>query len=136
MKYTPEKKKNIVLIIDFLFILSFVGLYFFLPALMTNSPGCILAKFNLPCLGCGGTRCINAVLHFEFIDAFFYNPFVFLCVALAIFLIVIINLAWVFKVKRAQKIFEELSNPRYVIIFLFVFIIFSVLRITGICPTP
>lgn len=136
MKYTPQKKKFIVLIIDIIFVLTFIALYNFLPTMMESFPGCILAKLNLPCLGCGGTRCIKAVLHLEFLDAFLYNPFIFICVVLAVFLLIIINLAWVFKIKKAQRIFEDLSNPRYVIIFLILFIIFAILRITGICPVP
>ena len=136
MKYSPSKKKTIVLITDFLFLLTFVVLYSFLPQIMETSSGCLLKKLNLPCLGCGGTRCIEAVLHFKFADAFFYNPFVFICVVLAVFLLIIINLAWVFKIKKAQQVFDNLSNPRYVIIFFIIFIIFAILRIIGICPTP
>lgn len=136
MKYTPQKKRFIVLIIDLLFILAFIGLYIFLPTMMSSFPGCLLAKLNLPCLGCGGTRCIKALLHLEFADAFLFNPFVFICAVLAVFLLITINLAWVFKIKKAQQIFEDLSNPRYVIIFFVLFVIFAVLRITGICPVP
>lgn len=136
MKYTPQKKKIIVLTIDFLFILAFIGLYIFLPTMMSSFPGCLFAMLNLPCLGCGGTRCINALLHLEFADAFLFNPFVFICAVLAVFLLITINLAWVFKIKKAQQIFKELGNPRYVIIFFCLFIIFAVLRITGVCPAP
>ena len=136
MKYTSQKKRNIVLIIDILFILTFVILYFFLPTIMDFAPKCLFAKYNLPCLGCGGTRCVKAFIHLDFIDALNFHPFVFLCIVLAALLLIVINLAWVFKIKKAQKIFEELSNPRYVFIFFGLFIIFAILRFTGILPAP
>ncbi len=136
MKYTPQKKRNIVLIIDLLFILTFIVLFFFLPSIMDFAPECLFAKYNLPCLGCGGTRCVKAFIHLDFINAFTYHPFVFICLVLAALLMVIINLAWVFKVKKAQKIYEELSNPRYVFIFFGFFLVFAVLRITGVFPAP
>ncbi len=136
MKYTPQKKRNIVLIIDLLFILTFIVLFFFLPSIMDFAPECLFAKYNLPCLGCGGTRCVKAFIHLDFINAFTYHPFIFLCLILASLLMVTINLAWVFKIKKAQKIYEELSNPRYVFIFFGFFLVFAVLRISGVFPAP
>lgn len=136
MKYTPQKKRNIVIIIDALFITIFIILFFFLPQIMDSSPDCLFARYNLPCLGCGGTRCVKAFIHFDFINAFMLHPFIFLCLTLSSALMVDINLAWVFKSKKAQKIFKELSNPRYVFIFFALFIIFAILRFTRIIPTP
>ena len=136
MKYSPRKKRNIVILIDVLFILAFIVLFFFLAQMMEASPGCLFAKYNLPCLGCGGTRCVKAFIHLDFLNAFTYHPFIFICLILASALMIDINLAWVLKLKKAQRVFEELSNPRYVFIFFGLFIVFAVLRFTRVPPTP
>ncbi len=136
MKLTLKHKRLIVLGVDLLLIICCVAMYFALPFLMDILPECTLREVGLPCLGCGGTRSIKAFLHFDFINSFLFNPFAFICIVLAIYLMVVTHLAWVFNVKKAQKIFDNLLHPAYPFTFLGIFVVFAILRITRILPTP
>ena len=50
-----------------------------------ETPGCVFHGLtHLPCLGCGGTRCVRALVHFEFWNAFKFHPAFFLAFVLAI----------------------------------------------------
>ena len=136
MKLTLKHKRLIVLGVDLLLILFFVALIFVTPHLMGVLPECLLRQFGLPCLGCGGTRCVNAFVHFDFIDSFMFHPFAFISILLAIYLMVVTHLAWVFGIKRVQKYFETLIHPAYAFSYLGLFVLFAILRLTRILPTP
>lgn len=49
-----------------------------------ETPGCIFHGLtHLPCLGCGGTRCARALVHFDFWSAFKFHPAFFTFFVLA-----------------------------------------------------
>jgi hypothetical protein len=49
-----------------------------------ETPGCIFHGLtHLPCLGCGGTRCVRALVHFDFGSAFKFHPAFFALTAFA-----------------------------------------------------
>lgn len=136
MKLTAKQKRLIVLGVDLLLIMAFVALFFITPHLIGAFPECFLRQIGFPCLGCGGTRCINAFVHFRFIESFMLHPFAFISILLAIYLMIVTHLAWVFGIKKAQKFFDTLMHPAYSFSYLGLFITFAVLRFTGILPTP
>lgn len=136
MKLTFKHKRLIVLGVDLGLIICFLILYFLTPALMDFLPDCILRTLGLPCLGCGGTRCLNAFVHLEFFDSFMLHPFAFISILLAIYLMVVTHLAWVFGIKKVQKYFDTLMHPAYSFSYLGLFIVFAILRVTRILPTP
>ena len=136
MKLQLKHKRLIVLGVDLLLMLCFLLLFFFLPTMMDFLPDCILRELGFPCLGCGGTRCVKAFIHFDFIESFWLHPFVFLSIILAIFFMVLCHLAWVFGIKKMQKLYDTLMNPVFSFSYLGIFIIFAILRITTILPTP
>lgn len=136
MKLKLKHTRLIVLGVDLALILCFLILYFWAPTLMDILPDCVLREMGLPCLGCGGTRCVTSFIHFDFVDSFLLHPFVFLSIVLAIAFLVICHLAWVFGIKKFQKIYSVLMNPAFSFTYLGLFILFSVFRITGILPTP
>lgn len=50
-----------------------------------GTPGCLFRRLtDLPCLACGGTRCVRALTQGEFLAALAYNPAVFATVVLAV----------------------------------------------------
>lgn len=136
MKLTLKQKRLIVLGVDLLLIICFLVLFFLAPKLMAILPDCIMRELGYPCLGCGGTRCLYAFVHLDFINSFLFHPFAFICILLAIYLMIVTHLAWVFGIKKAQKFFDTLLHPAYPFSFLGLFIIFAVLRFTRILPTP
>ena len=136
MKLSLKHKRLIVLGVDLLLILFFVALLLITPHLMGVLPDCLLRQIGLPCLGCGGTRCVNAFLHFNFVESFMLHPFAFISILLAIYLMVVTHLAWVVGIKKVQKYFETLIHPAYPFTYLGLFIIFALLRFTRILPTP
>ena len=136
MKFTPKHKRLIVLGVDLLLIICFIIMFFFAPELMAILPDCILSQFGLPCLGCGGTRCIYAFVHFDFINSFMLHPFAFVSILLAIFLLVVVHLAWVLGIKKVQVFYDKLMHPAVSFSYLGFFIVFCILRIVGVFPTP
>ena len=136
MKLTLNQKRLIVLGVYLLITIFLFILILFTPRLMDLLPECLLRQLGLPCLGCGGTRCINAFIHLNFIESFLLHPFAFISIILAIYLMIVTHLAWVFGVKKAQKYFDTLIHPAYPFTYLGLFILFAILRITRILPTP
>lgn len=136
MKLTLKQKRLIVLGVDLLLILFFIALILVTPHLMGVLPECFLRYVGLPCLGCGGTRCVNAFVHFNFVESFWLHPFAFISILLAIYLMIVTHLAWVFGIKKVQKYFDTLMHPAYSFSYLGLFIVFAILRITRILPTP
>ena len=47
-------------------------------------PGPIKTTFGLPCLACGSSRCIAALLQFDLLSAFKYNPAILLIIFICI----------------------------------------------------
>jgi hypothetical protein len=95
----------------------FFGLIIFLIALRfwinwgLPTPQCLLRQWTgIPCPACGGTRCLLACSHFQFLKAFYYNPLVFLLSA-GICVCFLISLAGNYFNKNWMKVFlEKLSS--------------------------
>lgn len=136
MKLTLKHKRLIVLGVDLGLIICFLILYFLTPTIMDFLPDCILRTLGLPCLGCGGTRCLNAFVHLEFLDSFMFHPFAFISIILAIAFLILCHLAWVFGIKKFQKIYDILMHPAFSFSYLGIFIVFCILRIIGVFPSP
>lgn len=62
-----------------LFVICFLWLLF-LKHIHFQCP--ILTLFHIYCPGCGGTRMVHSLIHFDFYQAFRYNPLLFLGVML------------------------------------------------------
>lgn len=64
---------------------------FFQPAMKDNTV-CLIKNFTgIPCPSCGSSRAVLAILHGNFIEAFFWNPLGFFITA-----ILLISPAWIF----------------------------------------
>lgn len=85
-------RKPIVSIIDIAIIPA--GLFFKWLAgamLSTNRP-CSWTLFGLQCATCGGTRCVNYLLHGNIVEAFTMNPFIFCCILYAVVSLILLNI--------------------------------------------
>jgi hypothetical protein len=50
-----------------------------------STPGCLFRRLtDVPCLACGGTRCLRALTEGELVAALAYNPAIFLGLCVAI----------------------------------------------------
>lgn len=59
------------------FVLAAIAVALVLGALQISLPACTLKRtLGIPCAFCGGTRCLQAIGHFHFAEAFWLNPLV------------------------------------------------------------
>lgn len=80
---------------------------------------------DLYCAGCGSQRAIHHLMHFEFFQAFRYNPLLVLTIPLLIYALVIEYLNFAFGTKHRVKLFY--SN-KFIVIYFGIAIIYAVLR--------
>ncbi len=78
-----DKKKgelNLPLIYLFIFLFCIVVLFFLLHSniKLPDIPCFFKLLTKHPCPTCGTTRLTKSLIHFHFLDAFFYNPMIFL----------------------------------------------------------
>lgn len=64
----------------------------------------------------------------DFLQAFNYNQFFFIAFCYAVILLVVLNLAWLFKVKFAQKLLRIMAHYRAVIVFAVGYAAFTAVR--------
>ncbi len=84
---------------------------------------CALLKLGLYCPACGGTRALSALLRFDVIDAFKYNPIVPLsALALAVYEVLMIK----HLIKGGER--KILLTPKQIYIFLALWGIYFVVR--------
>ena len=58
-------------------VLAAIAIALTLGALQITLPACSLKRMTgIPCAFCGGTRCLQAIGHFHFAEAFWLNPLV------------------------------------------------------------
>ena len=81
-----------------------------------------LKYFHIWCSGCGGTRMIHSILHFQFYQAFRYNALLFILLMIGIIYSVV-----VFIIYQKKKV---LYVPSYytLLFILFLVILFMILR--------
>lgn len=81
------------------------------------------------CPGCGITRCIISLLHFDFYRAFRYNPLVFILLPFIGLYILYKLYIWIFE--KEDKVTEKLVGyPMYILII--ILLIYGILRNTSL----
>ena len=80
------------------------------------SPCGIFRTFGIKCLTCGGTRCVNALSRGEISEAFTYNAFVPLAIIALIFILLLMNIAWIWRASWAETFLKKLCNLKLVTI--------------------
>lgn len=107
----------ILMVSDVLLLPSLFFVRWLSGVMLTHPRPCIWSKFGGQCVTCGGTHFVHALLHGEFTEAFFHNPFLF---AGTIFLIVsfIILHFYVFGKKQfAKRVLSALYSIPSLIVF-------------------
>lgn len=120
-------KKRIVNIILILIVCLFIFIgYFYLNNKYGFSINCLFHKYTgFYCPGCGITRCLFALLKFDFYEAFMYNQLVFILLPFLLFLICYRIYLYIFD--KEDKIIKKV--PNYVWILLLVIVIgFGIVR--------
>ena len=78
--------------------------------------------FDIDCAGCGATRMVIALLHFEFYQAFRYNPLMFVLLILTIF-----YLLYLFVCKIINVSFYKF-NSNWLWALLIIIVLFTIVR--------
>lgn len=88
---------------------------------------CVFDKtLGWQCPGCGGQRAVAAILHGNFIEALFFNPLIYVYIALVVYLVIILVEGYLLK---NQKVIDKMVLPvNFGYIFLGVLILFTVVR--------
>lgn len=128
MKILKDKVSIIVVSFDVIVILAIVFVKPVVSCAMNVLPACFLGKIGLVCPACGGTRCFYNFFTGNLYASFMYNQFMFFMIVFALILIIVANLAFVFNLSAARKIFLRLSNFRVIIVLAVFYAIFGVVR--------
>lgn len=118
MKNSSGKwKKPFALALDVFLVLLAVFSGKITELMANNLEGCWLyTRFGMKCLVCGGTRCVNALSRGEIAEAFGYNSFVIIFGVILFFVLILLNVAWVFRSEKAEYVLKKLCNVKVAVI--------------------
>lgn len=124
------RRKNIVTvcIVDFLAVALAFLLRPVTRIMFDSLPDCVFARMGFLCPSCGGTRCINQLSRGRLVEAFMYNPCVFLMVVYMLLILVVANLGYLFNVSMARKIFKAITNYKVIITIAVCYAVFGIIR--------
>lgn len=74
-------------------------------------------KFHFYCPGCGGTRALNTLLHFQIIDSLRYNP-ILIIILIDILFSIISKYIEIIKQQRYKYYMLRFKGKVYILIFL------------------
>lgn len=119
------KRNTKIIFFDIIIIISSFSLITIL--LNINMPACYIKKFaGIDCPTCGGTRMVLSLLKFQPINAFFYNPFLFLVLIYGCLFFLLVNIS-IFN-KKAIQLIKKLYCLKMCYVWCAGLIIFSILR--------
>lgn len=106
----------------FLFILFLFSLFWFCILNLINYECPIHTLFHLYCPGCGGTRMILSLLHFDFYQAFRWNPLLFILLFIGLIYLIFMGIVY-----KKKKVFV-LPSMKVWIILIIILILYMILR--------
>lgn len=117
------QNKNIIVRIIILIVVMIAGIIYLLGDYQFD---CIFHKITgLYCPGCGITRCLNAIIHMKFYQAFRFNPYLFLLMPLIFPYVSYQIYIWIFSLK--DKLTTKI--PKGILITLLItLILYGILR--------
>lgn len=122
-------KKYLKLIIIELFLVTLFVIIFFIVKsnyIYNISPSCFFKEnFDIYCPSCGGTRCIINLINGNILDAFLYNPFIFIIIIYLFCLNIIYIINTVFD-KNILKCLHP--KPYFIILFVLIWIVFTIYK--------
>lgn len=117
-----------VIAMDLLFVPAFFLCRLLTQQMLELEAPCQWTLWGLQCATCGGTHCVQSFVHFDFAEAFSQNQLVFLFIILALVALVLLNLAFLFRIHWAQKAVRYLFSIPTVFILLGTSAIFILVR--------
>lgn len=124
-----KKALFIVLIIDFLLLL---GLVFAKPIsriMIETLPDCpFRTYYSVLCPSCGATRAVFNLFSGNILIAFKFNQFFFLLSFYLVFIIIFLNLGYVFNINFAKKVFIKATNYKVIIALAVLWLLFGIIR--------
>ena len=97
-------------------------------AIINNFSGCIFRLGGYLCPACGGTRAVYNFLSGNFAKAFSYNPYIVLILVYLIVLLVILNVEFLFGVKKVTPIRKAMVNYKTIIALVIGYALFGIIR--------
>lgn len=123
-----KKKTVLVICLDVTLVIGALLSRIFLADIMRLLPECSYAAQGRQCGSCGGTRCVYQILHGNFIEAFKLNQLFFIAFCYLGVIFILLHLAWVFKLKFAEKPLKTLATYKAAIAFGIGYFLFSIWR--------
>ena len=96
--------------------------------MMQFGSDCAWTKFGLLCGTCGGTRCVIRLLHGDFVEAFFFNEWVFLWILFLVLTVALLNMAFLMRLRFAKTVLKKMYSLPTLIVFLGSLVVFTVVR--------
>lgn len=122
------KYKALIILSDIAVFSAFFWLKHIAAFMISNLSGCVFRKMGFLCPSCGGTRCVYYFFSGDFISSFRMNEFFFVVIIYLLFLILMLNLCYLFKFSLAEKIIKLMINYRTLIFFLLFLCVFTFIR--------
>lgn len=123
-----QKKIGILFLCDLLLLSLGLVIRPIASAMITYLPDCVWGENAILCPSCGATRCVQALVSFQFSWAFSLNPFFFLLTFFLLFLWLMVHLEVLFQLPLAEKTRKLFANGKTVIILVFLWVAFGVIR--------
>ena len=118
-----------VVIIDSIVPVVFAVCYILSRFMHSVLPLCYVREYSgFLCPACGGTRCVIAFTRFDFVESFFYNPYIFITIIVTALLLIFLNIIVFTKNNACKKIFSKVVKPRLVILWAIGFVAYGVIR--------
>ncbi len=119
------KRTTKIIMLDLIMLVA-SGLFLFISISFKLPPCYIKALTGLDCPACGGTRMVINIVKLNFIEAFHYNPFMFLASIYGVLFFLLLNISIINK--KAIQIIKKLYCLKMCYIWCIGLIIFTIVR--------
>ena len=125
------ERRNLLLILglDLLLLAFFVAAPRLTGLMLSSMPPCPFLSMGIPCPSCGGTRCVAALASGDIRAAIQYNAFFVLLAAYIAAAVLLLNLAYVFRLSWAKRPAKALVHNKAIFVFLGLYVVYGFARI-------
>lgn len=96
--------------------------------MLQQSGVCIWTLLGIQCVTCGGTRLVNALLNGHILQAFQFNPLIFLTIVCLFASYILLHLWWIYKISIAGKILKKVYSIRGLLLYGLCIVLFFMIR--------
>lgn len=112
-----------LLIIPFCFLCKLISEH-----MLQQSGVCIWTLMGIQCVTCGGTRLVNALLNGHILQAFQFNPLIFLTILCLFVSYILLHLWWIKNIAIAGRILKKVYSIRGLLLYCMCIVLFFILR--------